>query len=311
MSGPQRSPELSKRQADIREAMVGLLARAGLEYRGGFVEAGGRLIHYLDYGPETGRAGDENTLLLIHGAGAGSAVWFRQISALSKQFRVIAPDNPLFGLSAQQAATSPLEDFTTEYLVSFMDCLGLRRVNLAGLSMGGLGCLFLALHHPDRVSRLAVLGSAGLGTDMPWVFRMISVPGLSNLFTMPIRTMHGSYFSSHEVARPDGPHSEAFKHYAFTIGRNDGHGAALRQSVKVVTDLRGQRRLLSDDELAGVRAPTLIIWGGKDRFFPVSHAHRAARLIPNSSLRVLPDAGHVSPWDEPEQVSGLLAGFFS
>ena len=69
--------------------------------------------------------------------------------------------------------------------------------------------------------------------------------------------------------------------------------------------------MLSDEQLSRVEVPTLVIWGAKDKFFPVSHAERAHRLIPDSRLKVLPDAGHVSTFDEPEQVSSLLAGFFA
>ncbi len=302
---------LSRWQTSIHHAMVDLLARAGLEYSGGFVEAGGRRIHYLDYGPKNGVASDRNTVLLVHGGGAGGALWFRQIAALSEHFRVIAPDNPLFGLSDQTPVVAPIDDFAADYLLDFIDAMQLRRVNVAGLSLGGLGSLFLAIRHPERVSRLALLGAAGLGKDMPWIIRLISLPGLSNVFTMPIRSLHGGYFASHEVTRPFGPHAEDFKHYAFTIARNDGHGPALRRSVRVITGLKGQRRIISDEELASVRVPTLVIWGAKDKFFPIDHAHRAHRHIPEASLHILPEAGHVTPWDEPELVSELLTNFFS
>ena len=92
--------------------------------------------------------------------------------------------------------------------------------------------------------------------------------------------------------------------------RNRGHARGLRLSAPALASLGGQRRVITDQELASVRTPTLIIWGEKDRFFPVSHARRAWSGIPGSTLHILPAAGHVTPWDESDRVSELLKGFF-
>ncbi len=290
--------------------MVGMLERGGLGYQGGFVDAGGLRVHYLDYGPTESVVGAPETVMLIHGGGAGAPVWTRQIAALSKKFRVIAPDNPMFGLSVRSPVAWPIEDFTTSYLVAFLDALGVKKASIAGLSLGGFGGLFLAIRHPERVARLALLDAAGLGTDLPWVFRLISVPGLSNIFTMPLRSMHDSYFSSHEVEHPDTADCEAFKRYAYAVGMNEGHGRAVRQSMPAFTNLRGQRRIITDLELARVQAPTLVIWGAEDKFFPVEHGHRASKAIQGATLHVIAGAGHVTPLDAPDEVSGLLSEFF-
>ena len=307
-----------------------LLARAGLEYRGGFAELpGGLRVHYLDYGPESATrdgpveltgAPDVETpaVLLVHGAGAGGAIWYRQIAALSKQFRVIAPDSPLFGLSTQTVLRGPqdtvarpcFEDFTTAYLTAFMDALGLKQVMLTGLSAGGFAGIFMALRRPERVSKLALLDAMGLGRDLPWAMRLLATPGAGYFLSRPGKRAHDLFFSTLEVAHPDGPDAEAYKRYAYEVVRNDGHARGLRLSAPALADLGGQRRVITAGELASVRAPTLIIWGEKDRFFPVSHARRAWSGIPGSTLHILPGAGHVTPWDEPERVSELLAGFF-
>ena len=78
----------------IHDSMVDLLAQAGLDYSGGYVNVGGNRVHYLDYG-------EGEPVLLLHGGGAGAAVWFRQIAALKDSYRVLAPDSPVFGLSSQ------------------------------------------------------------------------------------------------------------------------------------------------------------------------------------------------------------------
>ncbi len=298
-------------QDRIQTAMVDLLARAGLDYRGGYVEAAGQRIHYLDYSPTHRVPGSPlETVLLLHGGGAGGPIWFRQIAALSQHFRVIAPDNPLFGLSSQTVIPSPIQDFTTAYLRGFLDALGLDRVMIAGLSAGGAAGMWFAVRHPERVSRLCVLDSAGLGRELPFVFKMMTIPGPAQVFSKPGPRLMKNFFSRMESASPEGPDAEAYLHYCFSVTRVKGHSRAVTRTLPAYTGLDGQRSVLTDDELSSVQAQTLIIWGARDRFFPVAHARRAHRLIPGSILHILPEAGHVATWDAPETVNGLLKGFF-
>lgn len=298
----QRLDGLTPAGQRIYSSMVELLGRAGLDYNGAVVDAGRFNIHYLEYGSGP-------TVILLHGAGAGSAIWFRQIAALSKRYRVIAPDNPVFGLSTQPQHRVTVEDITTGYLLPFMDALGIESASLAGLSLGGFLASLTAAHYPERVEDLVLIDSAGLGYHLPWVFRLTSLPFLSQFLSKPHRRAHYRFFSDVEVLHPDSPHLEAFFEYAYQVTTNDGHSVALRKSVPSFANLRGQRQVLKGEELAGIRSRTLIIWGDSDRFFPVSHGERAARLIPGSRLEVLPQCGHVAVLDRPDEVSGLMADF--
>ncbi len=300
----QSEQRLSEAQQRVYDSMVELLSRVGLQYQGDFVEAGGYRIHYLEYGFGP-------TLLLLHGGGAGGAMWFRQIAELSKSFRVIAPDNPIFGLSSRPARQLEVQEVTTGFVESFMDALGIQRALIAGLSMGGFAAARLAAESPGRVERLALLDSAGFGRDLPWGFRLSSLPLLKFLLTRPQRWAHERFFAATEVVHADAEHNDAYLDYAFRVMQADGHAIAVRQNMPVFAGIRGQRNLLDDDELSSINAPTLVIWGEQDRFFPLDHAHRARARIPNARLEVLPDCGHVSPLDQPQMVTGLLHGFMS
>ncbi|MDA1298221.1 MAG: alpha/beta fold hydrolase [Chloroflexi bacterium] len=300
----QEGHRLSTGQLRVFDSMVELLGRAGLGYQGGFVDAGGHKIHYLDYGSGP-------TILLIHGGGSGSAVWFRQIEELSKRFRVIAPDNPIFGLSSQPALAVTVPLLTTGFIGSFMDAMQIDRASIAGLSMGGYAAGRFAAEHPDRVDRLALIDSAGFGRDLPWGFRLSSLPLLKYVFTRPQRWAHERFFASSEVVNPDGEHNDAYLEYAYSVMENDGHALAIRSNIPVFAGFRGQRNLLGARDLASINAETLVIWGRQDRFFPLSHANRAVSLIPNSRLEVLEDCGHVSLLDQPQQVNRLLEQFMT
>lgn len=284
--------------------MVELLSRAGIGYQGDFVDAGGYRIHYLDYGSGP-------TVLLVHGGGAGSAVWFRQIAELSKRYRVIAPDNPIFGLSSQPARPLAIAEATTGYLGSFLDAMQIDRASIAGLSMGGFAAATFASAHPDRVNRLALLDSAGLGRDLPWGFRLSSLPLLKYVLTQPQKWAHERFFAASEVMNPGAEHNDAYLEYAYRVMTNDGHSLAVRKNMPMFAGVRGQRNLLDDHELKSIKAETLVIWGRQDRFFPLSHADRAVKFIPNSRLKILENCGHVSLLDQPQQVTGLLDQFMA
>ena len=301
------SPALKR----IRHSMQALLTSAGLDYNGGFTRVGPYSVHYLDYGPVDSAAGEGRPpVVLLHGAGAGSAVWHRQIAALAGERRVVVPDHPVFGLSDRPVLSCSMFEFVRDYVGGFLDALGIETADVAGLSIGGFAAMVLAIEHPRRVRRLAVIDSAGLGRDLPWVFRIMALPLVGRLFTRPAKSVMDRVFDAMEVAKPDQPDAELMKQYAFDVTRADGPRSVLHAGAVRVGSLRGQVLVLSDEELSRIEAPTLVIWGAKDRFFPVSHAERAHRLIPDSRLEVLTNAGHVSTFDEPERVSWLLAGFF-
>ena len=292
----------SPAQQRIHRSMVDLLGCAGLEYRGGFVNAGRYRVHYLEYGSGP-------VVLLIHGGGAGSAIWFRQIAALSRHYRVIAPDNPVFGLSTQPPYAVPLVDTTSGYLAPFMDAMKLDRASFVGLSLGGFASARIAAEAPERVEKLVLIDSAGFGRDLPWGFRITSLPLIGHVLALPHRKLHARFFATNEVVYPDNEHNDTYLEYAYHVTKNDGHSESIRHNMQEFAGLRGQRNLMTDEELRAVKAETLVIWGREDRFFPLSHARRAVSLIGNSRLEVLDECGHVALLDQPERVTSLISGF--
>lgn len=279
-----------------------LLERAGLEYSGGYVDLDGKRIHYLDYGSGP-------PVLLLHGGGAGSAIWFRQIELLSKTHRVIAPDHPVFGLSSQDAWDAPLPDTFVTYLTAFMDALELGRVDAVGLSMGAQAVLAMALAWPDRFDRLVVIDSAGLGNAFPWIYRLVKTPLVGGLIVRPNRWAQDNYFKTFEVVDSEFADALVYKQYAYDVTLADGHMKAMRKSLDTITGWGGQKYVFSDAELNSITNRLLIIWGEHDKLFPVEHGYRLAGLAPNASLHVVENAAHVPLLDHPDLVNGLLGEF--
>jgi pimeloyl-ACP methyl ester carboxylesterase len=288
--------------SQIFDSMSALLARAGLEYQGRFTEVNGQRIHYLDYG-------EGPPVLLLHGGGAGSAIWFRQIEMLAQTRRVIAPDHPVFGLSGQDPYGAPLDESLVSYLNGLMDALNFASADIVGLSMGAQAALALTIEKPERVNRLIMVSGGGLGRSIPLVFRLSTVPLLGRLIVRPNRWGQDNYFKTMEVVESDFEDAATYQQYAYDVTRAKGHARAMRSSLRTTTNMIGQKQVFSDDELRSISTPLLAIWGEHDPVFPLEHGLRLAGLVPSSSLHVVEDAAHVPLLDHVEEVNGLIDGF--
>ena len=298
------SEEFIEPERQIFLSMSKLLDIAGLDYQGGFIDLGDHLVHYLDYG-------EGPPVLMLHGGGAGSAIWFKQIQVLSKTRRVIAPDHPVFGLSTQDAYKAPFLPNLVSYMVRLFDELGLDRVDVVGLSMGAQAALAMALEDPDRLGKLVVIDSAGLGRDFPLIFKLATVPLFGRLIVRPNRWGQDNYFKTMEVVNSDFTGASAYKQYAYDVTLSDGHGHAMRSSLAAITNILGQKSIFTDEELASISAPTLALWGAEDRVFPLEHGYRLAQLLPNVSMHIIEDARHVPFLDHPDTVNDLITGFLN
>ena len=303
-AGKTRQEREASASADVCQSMRTVLESAGIEYRGGYVCAGSQRIHYLEYGSGP-------PVVLVHGGGPGSLVWYRQIAELGKSFRVIAPDNPIAGLSARTVLARPMYEFARDYLSNFLDALGLSRVPVAGLSLGGLAALSVAIDSPGRIGRLALIGSAGLGREISIIFRLLTLPGMGWLGWRSSQMLAARLVRSLGNARAGHADVLALARYAYHVASFPGQQAAKLAALRSFANLRGQRKVFSAQELALVEAPTLIVWGDKDRVIPVTHAERAEAAIPDSRLHVLEDTGHAPQIQQAERVSGLLGEFFA
>src|SRR5918911_3158535 len=145
----------------------------------GWVEVDGLRIHYLKAGK-----GDA-PVLLLHGGGYDSASlsYKHIIGPISEHRRVFAPDWPGYGESDK-----PQMEYTTEYYVGFlgrlMDALGLDKASLVGISMGGAISLGFSLRSPQRVEKLVLVDSHGLGKEVPgrvMSYAMVRLPLINRL----------------------------------------------------------------------------------------------------------------------------------
>lgn len=119
------------------------------------VNVNGYRAHYL-------RAGAGPPVVLLHGGASDSRDWLRTMTALSRRYTLYAPDLPGFGRNERNSQGYYFSEFS-HFILGFLDTLGLESPALVGHSFGGLVCLDIARRHPEKLSKLVLADSAGLG----------------------------------------------------------------------------------------------------------------------------------------------------
>lgn len=274
------------------------------------VEAGradldGLGVRYLHAG------NDGPPVVLLHGGGmdAASVSWRTVQPALAGEFRTFAPDWPGFGES-DPPERGPTTDYYVEVLTRLLDDLGLDSVALAGVSMGGGVALGFALDSPERVDHLALVDSYGLGGDVPggriaaWIAGSDRLNGLLWGALERSRWATGLTVSAATVEPPPGLADEVYAEL-----QRPGATRAWRAFQRAEVSSTGLRTNYLD-RLPDLEVPTLFVHGERDSFVPVEWAIRAATIVPDAEVRVLPNCGHWAPRERPGRVATLLADFF-
>lgn len=274
-----------------------------------WIDVDGQPVHYL----MAGTAG--SPVVLLHGGGLDSArlTYDPTIPDISADHRVFAPDWPGFGESPAPPEPWDLSRYET-FLGRLVDRLGLERVSLVGLSLGGGLALGFALHHPERVDRLVLVDSYGLGREVPGGlagYALVRFPFV-NEFTwwmlgrsryLVRKTLEALFANPRAL-------SDDLVDGAYQLVRQRGAGQVWQAIQRSEVGFRGVRTSYVD-QLTNLAVPTLILHGAADRAVPVAWAERAHVLIPNSSLAVVPNAGHWLPRETPDEFARIVMGFLS
>jgi 3-oxoadipate enol-lactonase len=245
------------------------------------------------------RAGSGPPLLLIMGMSGSRLTWGKPFLAeLRRDFDVIAYDNRGVGDSSWMR-----EQFTIAELagdaIALLDSLGLDRVHVAGISMGGMIAQELALTRPERVRTLTLgctyCGGPGSALTSEPVIRRLTEAIMSGDRARSLRT-------SWEVNVSPALAADADRYAAFTE-------AALAAPVAVPVIMAQMRAIAEHDtsaRLPRIRTPTLVVHGSVDEMLPVENARIIARLVPGSRLEVMDDVGHLFFWERPSHSAGLV-----
>jgi pimeloyl-ACP methyl ester carboxylesterase len=273
------------------------------------VDANGLNVHCLASGE------DGSPVLLLHGGGLDSAgfTYRHTIGPLSKEHRVFAPDWPGYGQSDR-----PDVEYTVPFYVGFLErlvaALGLERTSLVGLSMGGAAALGFALRAPERVEKLVLVDSYGLGGEVPWGrlgYLMVHAPLLGELSYALLRRSRAMVrWSLYSLVNDRRVVTEGMVDEVGQLLADPKAGHAWSSFQKSEVGWGGLRTDFSD-RLGRLSVPTLLVHGANDRAVPLAWARRAQERIPDCRLEVFPDCGHMPPRERPEDFARTVGRFLA
>lgn len=246
----------------------------------------GTTLHYVE-------RGEGMPLALLHGFPLDQRIWAEQLDRLGSTCRVITPDLRGFGKSSGGGA------FSIESLADDVHEL-LRQINalpavLGGLSMGGYVALAFAKKYLSDLRGLILIDTRA-AADTP--------EGRKGRDAMI------------ELARTEGATAVAEQMFPKMAAPGARCGPRLRSIMEQCPPQTIQHALAAmrdrhdyTDLLPSISVKTLLIFGSQDQITPAQIGQTLRQAIPHSTLRVIADAGHMAPMEQPEHVNSAIAGF--
>jgi pimeloyl-ACP methyl ester carboxylesterase len=248
-------------------------------------------------------AGSGAEVVYLH-AGGGVAEGDPLVDALARHFHVIAPLHPGFVDPDDVGEIRDVHDLAL-YHDELFDALGLYGVPVIGHSFGGMVAAELAAHVPARVSKLVLAAPVGLWND-----------------DYPMADMFTAFpFEINELMWAD-PGSERAQQAMATMAKSfsdldvdDPMVAMLQRVLPGLITIGKYLWPLPDKGLSRrlrrIKAPTLVVWGEKDKLLPSRYADDFVAAIPDARAEFVADAGHMMPFERTDEFVGLVAGFLA
>jgi 3-oxoadipate enol-lactonase len=256
-----------------------------------FVRINGVLLHYRLRGRE-----GAPVVALANSLGTDARIWDEVIDILSDGYRVLSYDKRGHGLSDAPAGDYSLDDHVAD-LAGLLDHLGMARVALAGVSVGGLIAQGFALAHAERLAALVLCDTAPkVGDATMWNARIAAIrrDGLSSI--------------------ADGIMERWFS-AEFRRGRADD--LAGWRNLFVRSDVEGYCRTCATlrdvdltSEVGKISTPSLVVVGEHDGSTPVPLVKALADAIPGARFEIFAGAGHIPSIEQPAALAALMVRFF-
>jgi 2-hydroxymuconate-semialdehyde hydrolase len=263
--------------------------------------------HYTFRVSQTGQDNTE-TIVWLHGSGPGATAlsnWEWMIGELDDQYHNVAPDIIGFGDSTHpDPPPQGIKAFTAlrvHTLLALLDTLQLDRVHLVGNSMGGMISLSLTQAAPQRIDKLVLMGSGGAPIQLtPGLIKLVTFydnptpEAMAQLLTEFVYDpgFFGDRLNEIAAARlPRATRPEVERSHRATFDRSAGP------------------LIFTEDELAAIAHPTLVVHGANDKIVPLEAGQYIGKHLPNAQLEIFDNTGHWLQIEQGPKFAALLRWF--
>lgn len=260
------------------------------------VDAGGIRTNFL-------HAGAGEPVVLVHGSGPGVSAyanWRLTLPSLAERFEVFAPDMVGFGFTERPEGVGYTLETWVEQLVGFLDALDLPRVSVVGNSFGGAIALRLAARHPQRVHRLALMGSVGV--DFPITEGLDTVWGYEPSIAAMRRCLDFFAFDRSLV-------SDELAEVRYRASIQPGFQESFGSMFPAPRQRWVEAMCTPEEEIAALEHEVLIVHGRDDQVIPLSTSLRLHELIDRSQMHVFGRCGHWTQIEHSARFAALLGAF--
>lgn len=259
-----------------------------------FAKIKGMEVHYRDQGAERAPC-----ILMLHDIGSSLHAFEHWADTMQLEYRVLRVDLPGFGLTGPHPKGDYSMKMYRDFLDEFLADMGVKRCYAVGNGLGGRLAWELALAYPKRVRKMVLISPSGFpienGNQTP-MEKMASGNAAQKrqfrYFTskkMVRKTLKQNYYDAEKVKV-----ETVRRHYELL--RRKGNRKAYIDRVSH-EDYNRTRRIKD------IEAPTLIMWGTENQIIPIEHASYFHKALPNSKLKMYPEAGHYLM----EEISSIAA----
>jgi 2-hydroxymuconate-semialdehyde hydrolase/2-hydroxy-6-oxo-octa-2,4-dienoate hydrolase len=269
---------------------------AGIAFEPKTTDAGGIETSYLE-------AGSGETVLMLHGSGPGVSAlanWQHNIPTLAQRFHVLAPDIVGFGTTVRPEDIVYSLRTWTDHVWAFMDARDLEKARVIGNSLGGRIALQMATDQPDRIAKMVLMGTPGVG--------MTPTEGLAAL-----RAYEPSHDAMRELLRnyfavDPAMITDELVQIRYEASIADGAYEAYRA---MFFDPRhaGSELGITEDEVRAIATPTLLIHGREDKVVALQVSVAMLGLLPNADLHVFSACGHWTQIERADEFSAVVSDY--
>ena len=260
-------------------------------------------LHWVEIGDSTSTP----PVVLLHGLSDCHQTWSRIAVELAKERRVLIPDLPGHGYSGHPDASYAL-GWHARVMAGWMEALEIELADVVGHSFGGGVAQMLLLECRDRIGKLALIASGGLGREIAFELRLASLPWIIEKLGQPF--MRAGTMLALGQARNQLTRAQLDE--IGDINAQRGSARAFARTVGDVINWRGQTRNFFQraHEVADL-PPIGLFWGDRDRVVPIAHAHELVARVGGIPLTVFNGCGHFPHHEAPGKVNAALRAFFA